>query len=91
MENGHESSFHLVNQRVFLSLGLVLPAGAAEPAVTPALKTALSRLSRPDVSHVMQTLHLLQEGRETFRFETFGSDTFWGDQLACTKPLPVRR
>ena len=60
----------------FLSFGLVLPAGAVEPAITPALKTVLSRLSRPDVSHVMQTLHLLQEGRETFRFETFGSDTF---------------
>ncbi|MCB1715699.1 MAG: hypothetical protein KDK05_11245, partial [Candidatus Competibacteraceae bacterium] len=71
----------------FLSFGLVLPAGAVEPAITPALKTVLSRLSRPDVSHVMQTLHLLQEGRETFRFETFGSDTFWGDQLGLHEAI----
>jgi len=25
--------------------------------------------------------HLLQEGRDIFRFDTFGDEAFWGDQL----------
>ena len=34
---------------------------------------------------------LIQEGRKTFRFDTFGDEAFWGDRCSCTRPSPARR
>src|SRR5215211_1744904 len=30
---------------------------------------------------------MLEEGRETFRYDTFGSEAFWGDQLQLHKAI----
>src|SRR6188474_372724 len=30
---------------------------------------------------------MLEEGRETFRYNTFGSEAFWGDQLQLHKAI----
>jgi len=34
-----------------------------------------------DYKHIKNTLKLLHEGQQTFRYDTFGDERFWGDQL----------
>jgi hypothetical protein len=38
-----------------------------------------------DLAHNAQTM--LDEGKKTFRFETFGSESFWGDALQLHKAI----
>jgi hypothetical protein len=33
---------------------------------------------------------MLAEGREIFRYGSFGSEDFWGESSSCTKPFSVR-
>lgn len=33
---------------------------------------------------------MLEEGKRTFRFDTFGSEDFWAARYGCTRHLPVR-
>jgi len=33
---------------------------------------------------------MIDEGRQTFRFATFGDEAFWGGQLHRTKPSKVK-
>ena len=40
-----------------------------------------SSLSPFDLHILNNAAHMLEEGRRTFRFETFGDQDFWGDQL----------
>jgi hypothetical protein len=46
--------------------------GAAFAFAAPPTKTGFDG----DIAHNAQTM--LDEGKKTFRFETFGSDAFWG-------------
>ena len=34
---------------------------------------------------------LVAEGKQTFRFDTFGDQAFWGDTLHLTRRSPARR
>jgi hypothetical protein len=55
--------------------------GAAFAFAAPPTKTGFDE----DIAHNAQTM--LDEGKKTFRFETFGSDAFWGDALQLHKAI----
>ena len=38
-------------------------------------------LSGHDLTNVLQALRMISEGRQTFRYDTFGDEVFWGDEL----------
>ena len=44
-----------------------------------------------DVENARDAQTMLDEGQKTFRYETFGSEAFWGDSFSCIQPLPARR
>jgi len=44
-------------------------------------ESAFDRLARENASR------MVEEGRETFRFDTFGSEAFWGDQLKLHRAI----
>ena len=50
------------------------PAADAAPSPDAAPPAALDPI-------ISNALRLIEEGRETFRFDTFGSEAFWGDTL----------
>lgn len=53
--------------------GLFLTSGNAQP---PA-REGVARLPGPE----QDALQMIKEGRQTFRFDTFGDEEFWGDAL----------
>ena len=77
-------------RRRFIGARAVTPARAV--ALAGAVTLALLFVATPAGSHVMKLLgfdrqieqnaaRMLDEGRQTFRFDTFGDEAFWGDQL----------
>src|SRR5262245_3415177 len=40
-----------------------------------------SPLSQTDVTNLLSAAQMIMEGRQTFRFDTFGDEAFWGDTL----------
>jgi len=54
-------------------------AGTAQPVATAKGDDTLERLAREPVARAAAKAFL--EGRETFRFDTFGDEAFWGGQL----------
>ena len=44
-----------------------------------------------DAAAAEQAARYLEEGRETFRFDTFGSEDFWGGRLKLHERSPARR
>ncbi|MEJ2304112.1 MAG: hypothetical protein P8Y14_21495 [Anaerolineales bacterium] len=42
---------------------------------------ALREMTRVDQENLKNSREMFREGRETFRFDTFGDEAFWGDQL----------
>ena len=65
------------NARTRLSTALLFAAALTSSAV--AAETAPQ--SHAEVRTDLAAIKMLHEGRETFRFETFRSETFWGGQL----------
>ena len=67
-----------------IGLGIVgtvgLFAAMAAPAAPPAAIDA-------DAQNARYAKTMLDEGRKTFRYETFGSEAFWGDQLQLHKAI----
>lgn len=55
--------------------------GAVFAFAAPPTKTGFD----VDIAHNAQTM--LDEGKKTFRFETFGSEAFWGDALELHKAI----
>src|SRR6478609_144929 len=53
--------------------GLFSGSGNGQPAVTP----GAVRPPGPEAD----ALRMIQDGRQTFRFDTFGDEAFWGDAL----------
>jgi hypothetical protein len=58
-------------------------AGAARTQGAPAPVPAATF----DATILQNAQNMLDEGRRTFRFDTFGDETFWGDQLQLHKAL----
>lgn len=69
---------------------LLIVAGAMVAAYslrTPARVAAQPASTRFDAAVIRNTAHMLDEGRETFRFDTFGDQDFWGGALQLHKAL----
>jgi hypothetical protein len=58
-----------------------LGAPEADDAAEEALAGAPTRFAEFDTTILRHAERLLRRGRQTFRFDTFGSEAFWGDQL----------
>jgi hypothetical protein len=61
-----------------------LPAVAPTTATTPSASTAANPW---DTVITQNDAKLLQDGRNVFRFDTFGDETFWGDTLQLHKAI----
>src|SRR5215470_6268358 len=59
---------------------------AAEPS-KPSPKPAAEKLSENDRMIAANAQNLIEEGRQIFRFDTFGSEAFWGDMLQLHKAI----
>src|SRR5262249_5518570 len=53
----------------------------------PSPKAAAEKLSENDRIIAANAQKLIEEGREIFRFDTFGSEAFWGDMLQLHKAI----
>src|SRR5215470_9740560 len=54
------------------------------PRGTRGTTPSVSSTDRPIVQHAQ---HMLEDGRQIFRFDTFGSEAFWGDALQLHKAI----
>lgn len=72
-----------------VSLLLIIAAGVTIPVsgqqFTPPPGPA--GLSRADSVNTESALRMIQEGRHTFRHDTFGDEAFWGDALQLHKAI----
>jgi len=68
--------------RAFIGLALLTAFGAAEK--TSAQSSKLSENDRAIAGHAQR---MLSEGRRIFRYDTFGSEAFWGDALQLHKAI----
>ena len=69
-----------------LLIGSVLLPGLRSAEGNPAAG-AKKRSSDPDGSIQSHASQMLAEGRKIFRFDTFGSEAFWGDTLQLHKAI----
>ena len=58
-----------------------VPADSSLQANSHPALTGVGNTSAFDRQILNNSLDLLEEGRHTFRFDTFGDETFWGDTL----------
>jgi hypothetical protein len=82
--------FHRSLQRVFLvSTPVCALAIAAARFVLAPPAAASPEASGADFDRVIdaQSRSMLKEGRQTFRFDTFGSEAFWGDTLQLHRAI----
>ncbi|HXH82036.1 MAG TPA: hypothetical protein VNN07_03815 [Candidatus Tectomicrobia bacterium] len=66
--------------------GASAPVSSAQPATPPH-----ARLSGFDRVILDNVLRQIEEGRRIFRFETFGDEAFWGDQLQLHRAVAGAR
>ena len=78
-----KQTLKLLTVAVFTALVLVM---VAKPVATKMLE-----LFGFDRQIVQNSGELLSEGRNTFRFDTFGDEHFWGDQLMLNKAIEGTR
>ena len=72
-----------------LSLAVTLAAAVASAVVVvDSIRAGENR--RPDATEA-NAARMLEEGRETFRFDTFGSEAFWGDSLGLHRAIAGER
>src|SRR5205814_2052626 len=73
---------------LLIGLGLLVGSRlrAAEQA-RAALKAAPKKLTENDRTIGAHAQKLIEEGRQTFRYDTFGSEAFWGDALQLHKAI----
>ncbi len=55
--------------------------GRSSPPPCSPLRRGSHRLSTGDFATDFNALKQMREGRETFRFATFGDEAFWGDGI----------
>ena len=69
-----------------IAVGYSIMGGKVPPIEATAEED--KRLSSSLDSHIRKNaLHMLHEGRHTFRFDTFGDEAFWGGQLRLHKAI----
>ena len=63
--------------------GLLAAVAACDAAPTSTIQAAPAApsVASPDAANASHARAMLDEGKNTFRFDTFGSEAFWGDQL----------
>ena len=79
---------------VVFSSALASIGASAQPA-TPASASSKKKATAPapatpsSFDNVVSTnvQEMMEQGRQTFRFDTFGSEAFWGDQLQLHKAI----
>ena len=67
---------------VIAGIGLV---SAVVAFAAPPSKTAVDA----EIARHAQTM--MEEGKKIFRYDTFGSEAFWGDRWGCTRQSPAKR
>src|SRR4051794_40785532 len=71
-----------------LALGAVVERSIISARAAPAPKgTPISKLAPFDVTIAQNTQQMIDEGRQTFRFETFGDEAFWSDGLGLDRAI----
>src|SRR5512140_3588791 len=83
--NHHASSPGALARAVVTSL--VVLAAAPALAAKPVARPPAHALGGFDAEIARNSQQLLTEGREIFRFDTFGSEAFWGDALQLHKAI----
>ena len=66
---------------IIVAFGTAGGYGAISAFAAPPSKTAV------DAENARYAQTMLDEGRKTFRYETFGSEAFWGDTLQLHKAI----
>jgi mono/diheme cytochrome c family protein len=69
----------------------VLVGVAALLLVSAAWATRRVVQSRPDDTISQNAARMLEEGKQTFRFDTFGDEAFWGDALQLHRAIAGER
>src|SRR5262245_29450495 len=64
-----------------LAAGLLLALGAATDATKKPHKAKEGKPPHLDAQIQTNALQMIDEGRQTFRFDTFGDEAFWGGSL----------
>jgi hypothetical protein len=70
-----------------LSLILLLSLLARIPAAQPGADVASNAATPYDVAVDRNAINLLVKGRQIFRFDSFGDEAFWGDQLQLHRAI----
>jgi len=71
---------------------LVLAAIAAGPAKREAVRAQTNARERaPDAGPERDALRMIEEGRQTFRYDTFGDEEFWGDALKLHQAIAGKK
>ncbi|HEY1542207.1 MAG TPA: hypothetical protein VGG01_07345 [Xanthobacteraceae bacterium] len=60
---------------------------AAAPRTQPSFDAAIPRATSFDATITRHAQTLIDEGRKIFRYDTFGSEAFWGGQLELHKAI----
>ena len=72
---------------VFIVVGSSVLGGNI-PRLGAAAENGNPRFSSFDLQIRQNALRMLREGRDTFRFDTFGDEAFWGGQLQLHQARP---
>jgi hypothetical protein len=64
------------------AIGVASLAACSTPEEEASIAQSAAPMETPD-----HALAMIREGRQTFRFETFGSEAFWGDRLLLHKAV----
>src|SRR5262245_33369808 len=74
---------------VFASIGASAQPASAGAAEKAKKATVPARVEPTPFDNVVSThaKEMLQQGRQTFRYDTFGSEAFWGDKLQLHKAI----
>src|SRR5437870_1353703 len=77
-------------QALFVVAALVLTSVAAatlRQSVASAQTQPSATMTSFDSTITQNAQRMIEEGRKTFRFDTFGDEAFWGDQLQLHKAI----
>jgi len=82
---------HHVILLLFIAFGAIttfaLGSGAAKPPAPQENQPLTAREKMRPTAAEATALRMIEEGRQTFRYDTFGDEEFWGDGLQLHKAL----